>query len=477
MRSQVGTPYVTQLNPPKHALADLSTEANVALLSAAADLVLVVNGEGIVEEVSSKADVLPVKGGVDGWIGKSWQDTVASESRPKVVKLLNAGTDNRATWRQVNVLADDGTYIPISFCAVPVGPKGRMIALGRDLRAQSEIQQQLVNAQQTMERDYLRLRHLESRYRILFDLTSEGVLVVDGKSQKIIEANPAAAEAFGDTVRRMVGKQMIDCIDNDSRSVIGKLLDTVRGGGKSDQAVAKIRNQPVTVSVSVMHEEGGEVLLVRVRHEQAMRTDNSSATQAEMVTRVIEQAPDAFVVTDTDGDVLAVNRAFTDMVEMNRADQVVGESLDRWLGRAGVDLNVLLANLRQRSSVRLFATTIRNENGRQIPVEISAVAVTQQGSSGALGFTIRDVGRRGGSETRNAIPHSVEQLTELVGRVPLREIVGETTDLIEKLCIEAALILTQDNRATASEILGLSRQSLYVKLRQHGIGNLGGDDK
>jgi transcriptional regulator PpsR len=259
--------------------------------------------------------------------------------------------------------------------------------------------------------------------------------------------------------------------------VIGKLLDTVRGGGKSDQAVAKIRNHPVTVSVSVMHEEGGEVLLVRVRHEQAMRTDNSSATQAEMVTRVIEQAPDAFVVTDTDGDVLAVNRAFTEMVEMNRADQVVGESLDRWLGRAGVDLNVLLANLRQRSSVRLFATTIRNENGRQIPVEISAVAVTQQGSGGALGFTIRDVGRRGGSETRNAMPHSVEQLTELVGRVPLREIVGETTDLIEKLCIEAALILTQDNRATASEILGLSRQSLYVKLRQHGIGNLGGDDK
>ena len=35
----------------------------------------------------------------------------------------------------------------------------------------------------------------------------------------------------------------------------------------------------------------------------------------------------------------------------------------------------------------------------------------------------------------------------------------------------------QDNRATASEILGLSRQSLYVKLRQYGIGNLGGEDK
>jgi transcriptional regulator PpsR len=120
---------------------------------------------------------------------------------------------------------------------------------------------------------------------------------------------------------------------------------------------------------------------------------------------------------------------------------------------------------------------MRNENGSQIPVEISAVAVTQQGSSGALGFTIRDVGRRAGTETRHPMPRSVEQLTELVGRVPLREIVGETTDLIEKLCIEAALQITQDNRATASEILGLSRQSLYVKLRQYGIGNLGSEDK
>jgi DNA-binding NtrC family response regulator len=54
----------------------------------------------------------------------------------------------------------------------------------------------------------------------------------------------------------------------------------------------------------------------------------------------------------------------------------------------------------------------------------------------------------------------------------LREIVGETTELIEKLAIQAALKLTQDNRATAAEILGLSRQSLYSKLHRHGRGNL-----
>jgi hypothetical protein len=55
--------------------------------------------------------------------------------------------------------------------------------------------------------------------------------------------------------------------------------------------------------------------------------------------------------------------------------------------------------------------------------------------------------------------------------VPLKDIVGQTTDLIEQMCIEAALHLTRDNRAAAAEMLGLSRQSLYVKLRRFGLSD------
>ena len=54
--------------------------------------------------------------------------------------------------------------------------------------------------------------------------------------------------------------------------------------------------------------------------------------------------------------------------------------------------------------------------------------------------------------------HLVAQLTELGGRVSLTDLVRETTDVIERLCIEAALELTADNRASAAEMLGLSRQ-------------------
>ena len=76
-----------------------------------------------------------------------------------------------------------------------------------------------------------------------------------------------------------------------------------------------------------------------------------------------------------------------------------------------------------------------------------------------------------------ATPKSIQHLTELVGRVPLKEVIRESSDIIERLCIEAALELTGDNRASAAEMLGLSRQSLYVKLRRHGLMNSDSDDR
>jgi DNA-binding NtrC family response regulator len=71
----------------------------------------------------------------------------------------------------------------------------------------------------------------------------------------------------------------------------------------------------------------------------------------------------------------------------------------------------------------------------------------------------------------------VEHFIDLVGRVPLKNLVRETTDLIERLCIDAALQLTEDNRAAAAEMLGLSRQGFYAKLRRYGLGNLGDSDE
>jgi DNA-binding NtrC family response regulator len=93
-----------------------------------------------------------------------------------------------------------------------------------------------------------------------------------------------------------------------------------------------------------------------------------------------------------------------------------------------------------------------------------------------FGFVIRDIGRRlttARSQPARAMPRSIEQLTELIGRVSMKELVRDAIDVIERLCIESALELTGNNRASAAEMLGLSRQSLYVKLRRYGLSDPG----
>jgi DNA-binding NtrC family response regulator len=51
----------------------------------------------------------------------------------------------------------------------------------------------------------------------------------------------------------------------------------------------------------------------------------------------------------------------------------------------------------------------------------------------------------------------------------MKDLVRDVADAIERSCIEAALRLTDGNKAAAAEALGLSRQSLYLKLHRFGL--------
>ena len=138
---------------------------------------------------------------------------------------------------------------------------------------------------------------------------------------------------------------------------------------------------------------------------------------------------------------------------------------------------MLIANLRQGGPVGLYATQLRGDFGGHTEVEISASRL-EEGGGASFAFALRDIGRRLGphqpssAASRRELAPDVRELASLVGRVPLKQIVTETSDLIEQMSIEAALQMARDNRVLAAQLLGLSRQSLYVKLRRYGIGDL-----
>ncbi|MEM7397536.1 MAG: transcriptional regulator PpsR [Pseudomonadota bacterium] len=460
---------------PKRTLGDLDATSAAELIAAAADIALILDAKGVIKDVSLGDEDLKNEGFKD-LVGTPWIDTVTVESRPKVEALLRDAKDNAPKrWRQINHPSKGGPDIPMRYAALLVSDSGRMIAVGRDLRPIATLQQRLVDAQQSMEREYARLRHAETRYRLLFQIAAQPVAIVDANSLKVVEANPAASELLGKSIKRLSGRSFIDLFESDSGKAVQTYLAQVRNAGHAEEITARLQSSKIetTVGASLFRQDASAHFLIRF---SAVDSDPAVPKAGSKLLSVVENLPDGFVITDPGLQIVTTNPAFLDLAELTSEEQTRGEPFDRWIGRPGVDLDAIVSNIHEHGSVRNFATIVRGEYGAEEEVEISAVSVLT-GEYPCYAFTIRSAGRREAVKPRPAreLPHSVEQLTKLVGRVTLKELVRETTDVIERLCIEAALELTGDNRASAAEMLGLSRQSLYSKLRRFGITDIDSD--
>jgi transcriptional regulator PpsR len=450
------------------------------LARSVADIALVVDAAGDILDVAIGNESLAEEVNGD-WVGRPWSETVTADSRPRLQSLLRELATGQGTeWRQVVHRTTLGRDIPVQYRAVRLTDDGRVLLIGRELRAVESLQRQLVDAQQALERDYWRYRRMETRYRLLFQSVSDAVIVVDAGLRKIVEANPAAASLFGgergsETVR-LVGLRFPDGLprgfDEPGRLAVGALIERVLASGRPDSVHVDRESAEgvLAVSVSTLRQDQSSLLVVRLRPlaegaEGVIREDEAHLLAAAGV------APDGIVVTGRDGEVLAANRAFLEQTQIPNLQPLAGESLDRWLGRGGTDLGVLMGTLRQHGTLRLFRTTLRGQLGSELEVELNAAAI-ERIESACFAFFIRDVGRRLGAErpVDADLPVWVDRLTERVGSAPLKDLVRESTDMIERLCIEAALRLSGGNRASAAELLGLSRQSLYVKLGRFGIG-------
>ena len=211
----------------KSTLGELDAKAVTRLVGASSDLALVLDDEGTIIEVVSQRDELSARGARE-WIGRPWVQTVTVESRQKVEALLRdaQAAADAARWRQVNHPGKDGDDLPLLYSTMRVvrddshAGKGRIVAFGRDLRDSVALQRRLIESQQAMERDYWRYREAETRYRHLFETTSEAVLIVDGSTLKLVEANPVARTLCSARRTRLVGASCYHHSPGDQRTRI-----------------------------------------------------------------------------------------------------------------------------------------------------------------------------------------------------------------------------------------------------------------
>jgi len=450
---------------------DLSQPLVERLVQASSDLALLLDREGRVSEVYSS----PTYSGLPltEWIGRPWAETVSRDTREKVTLLLSeAEALGVSRSRQVNQLSPGGGETPVRFTTLALEERTGFVALGRDLQPLTDLQRQLVDAQQALERDYWRLQQVETRYQLLFQRSGEALLLVDAPTFRIVDANRSAGRIFGKPSRRLSGSVFPDDLELSAQAMeeIRDHLVGIRDFGRSEAVVFSAPSGGrLRLEASRLRDDRDGILLIQLK-DTPDAADRGTFRGLD-IARLMEQAPDAFVVMDPEARILFANRAFQDLVQAQSEEEILSQSLGRWLGRPGADLTVLLTNLEKFGEVRLFPTTLHSDLEMESDVELSAV-LGENLDTPCVGVIIRNVSRRIGVK-RSLLPgefsQAMEELTDQVGKVSLRELVQDTVGLVEAHFIEAAIRLTDGNRTAAAEILGVSRQSLYTKLRRYDL--------
>lgn len=453
-------------------MAQLDAAEAVLLFSAAADLTLVIKADGTVGDAVIAAADVPA-GFAAAWPGKAWADVSTIESRPKIEQMMEeAAMDLPPRWRQINHPVAGEADVPVRYCLLKAGGTGDFVAIGRDMRHLAAVQQKLLAAEQSIEQEYARLRHAETRYRLLMQVASEAVLVVDSRSGRVTEANAAAANLVNKPMKRLLGSPFAGLFAGADADRVSDVMLALRATGRADDVGLTLEGgqQQAVLSANIFRQEAATYYLMRLLPMTAGASGVVVSKAHAGMIGAVRDMPESFVVTDLERNILFANPAFLDAAQLGSEEQARGEPIERWLGRAGVDVSVLFNSLADTGSVRHFQTVMRGQFGLVEDVDVSGVA-SPPGNPACYGFSIRRASRRiAEAETgkRNLL-RSVEEMTKLVGKVPLKDLVREATDIIERLCIEAALQINDNNRASTADMLGLSRQSLYVKLNRYGI--------
>ncbi|MFN3824399.1 MAG: transcriptional regulator PpsR [Pseudorhodobacter sp.] len=450
----------------------VSPELLSEIISTASDIALHVAHDGSVISVLVNPHHRSF-GQLSHWEGAPVRSLLTNESVVKLdrrLEQLSDADEGTSLVVEVTHIGESNLDFPIRYSLHRLSRDASFLMLGRDLRPIAEIQQKLVSVQLALERDYEAQREIDTRYRVLMEVTRDAIILVSMSSGRIVDLNATAATLLGASRVDLIGSSIAQEFVGRRR---GELLETMSSLATADAAApiemqARRSNNLLMMVPMVFRAAGERLLLCRLDVP-----DMGTIAQDELgdgLMRLFHEGVDGIVFTDRDGVIRSANEAFLNMTDASNLAAVKGRSLGDFLVRGAVDLKVLIDNARRSGRMRMYSTKLMTTFQAQISTEISASWLNDRPNP-TMVLVVRDSSRA--EAMRRPGPGGTEDggnsVVELVGSAKLKDIVAETAEMVERMCIETAVELTRNNRVAAAEMLGLSRQSLYVKLRKYGL--------
>ena len=454
-------------------LSEWAPELAQTMVSLGGDIALVLDEQGIVRRVDQRAST-PLASDANSWIGQRWTDTVTLESKPKLERLIAEATPDRATRkREVNHPSGNGTTVPVAYTAMRLGAGGPILAVGRDLGISAALQQRFLGAQQEMERNYSRARQSEARYRLLFQVATDAVVVVDGATLCIVEANQSATDLFDLTTAQVVGQSADFAFERGSRHIVNAGLKAALDSGQSTETRGLLRGQVRSASVTATPFKVLDTyqLLVRIRTTEQLAT---SSDLGATLARLVDSATEGVAVTDVDGYVLVANPAFLKLVEASTEASVRGRPLSDWISLPDQPFSALLYQVRQDGMTEFAQSQLLLGKALLKPIEVAATLLSEIDPP-CIGFSVRLAPTYSGglAATVEPVQAAMKVLCDQVGSQALPELMRRAADMLQRNFIRMAMERAGADLNKAATILGINRQQLEM-LCQPGASSPGG---
>jgi hypothetical protein len=340
-------------------------------------------------------------------------------------------------------LSSAGPDIPISYSALRLGKQGPVIAVGRDLRVVAAIQQQMLSAQQELERNYWALRRDQGKQRELDQVANDAVLVVAGNYFQILHSN-ASADTLLLQAEGILCLQLLALVDQATKG--GKALE-IRTRLKAKGPDSPLLDIFVTPLRDQDPANNGRKLMVRAR-----RVGKQDELPANIRT----------AITDTQGRILMASDALIAMCGEVGPNVLYGKSLSSVLE----DSQGLLAGLPrlvQHEGVSHIPSVILG--GHSTPAceaEVSATLISD-GDQERIGFCLT-------VQTTSTAETWAQALQSLLSsRLPLAELLQQVQTLTEQQAIRDALRSTGANMVACANLLRISVAELAQHLERLGV--------
>lgn len=442
------------------------------IIGSLADIAIVISATGKILSVlpnPSRRAYTDLK----NWDKRDVREVLSAESIPKFERALAEYLDAGAVSRAVELNHYDNErkwQFPINYTFNKIGPDNTILMLGRDMQPVAELQQQLVKAQIALEKDYESHREYDTRFQVLLGHTTDAIIFMSASDGRITELNSAAARLLGKKRDALHNTSLAQELKGLSRpDLMDRLFSTAQTDGNDGFEIEVAQSgDRLRISPSLFRAAGERMFLCRLTPFSGKPARDDDYTRNLIA--LCENGSDGIVMTDGTGAITSANEAFLNLVDATDGRSLRSRQMSDFLSRGNVDQKVLMDHASRVGSMRLYTTRLIGEYGGQRPVTISATLLSN-GHAPCFAFVFRDAQV---SETPlpAGLPNADDDarpIMELVGNATLKEIVSQTTDVVEKMCIETAIQLTNNNRVAAADMLGLSRQSLYVKLRKYGM--------